>query len=146
MVPRSNVVASPNFFLHHLPPILGQANVPQTILTVPLAPTFTCLTKTTDIFHYDAQRFNLRISLNRAFFTLSNSKGAYFLLCARIKTEPNSNTRHCVCQLEKYRVATHIDIFKTHIHGVHAQPPACMESTQSVHRLFKVHKYVVGVT
>ena len=34
----------------------------------------------------------------------------------------------------------------TYIHSVHAQPQASLESTQSMHRVFKAHKYVVGVT
>ena len=45
------------------------------------------------------------------------------------------NTCHCVCELGKCRIDTHIDIFTTYISSVHAQPPACLESTQSVHRV-----------
>ena len=78
--------------------------------------------------------------------TLSHWRAPWAHRACTENTQCVLKTCHCVCELEKCWIDTHIDIFTTYIHSVHAQPPVCLESTQSVHRVFKAQKYVVGVT
>ena len=53
----------------------------------------------------------------------------------------NSNTCHCVCEIEQFWSDIHIDILKMHIHRVCSRPAACLQHTCSVHSVFKVHYY-----
>ena len=54
----------------------------------------------------------------------------------------NSNTSHCVCEIEKLRIDIHIDIPNMHIQRVCRPPAAFLQRTFTLHRLVREFQHI----